>query len=270
MTLIDAFKKIAPFVNIMTTEDLGISICDLNECLLYIPCSTINHHIKVGDPLKEGTAIYEAIKSGKRIVKRIGSEVYGFPYIAIAFPLIEDGTITGGVSIFQPTARQDEIADITEKVFSSSQQIHSMIQEIFLNSKTVSGISDKTSILAEHAKDKAQSTDELIKFIKHISSETNLLGLNAAIEAARVGENGMGFAIVANEIRKLSISSKESVESIRDVLLKLKEISYEIDENMKEIKNINMNLYRLIEGTNSELEKINHMFEELYYKTRIY
>ncbi|WP_019907413.1 methyl-accepting chemotaxis protein [Thermoanaerobacter indiensis] len=270
MTLIDAFKKIAPFINIMATEDLGISICDVNECVLYLPGKKINHNIKVGDPLKEGTAIYEAIKSGKRIVRRVGSEVYGFPYIAIAFPLIENGVITGGVSIFQSTAKQDEIANITEKVFSSLQQIHSMIQEIFSISKNVSEISDEASKLAEYAKNNAQSTDELIDFIKHISSETNLLGLNAAIEAARVGESGKGFTIVANEIRKLSMSTKDSVESINNVLIKFKEISYKIDKNMKEIKNTNMNLYKLIENANSELEEINKMFEELYNKTRLY
>ncbi|KKC30395.1 hypothetical protein CDSM653_00575 [Caldanaerobacter subterraneus subsp. pacificus DSM 12653] len=219
--------------------------------------------------MKEGTAIYEAIKTGKRVVKRVGSEVYGVPYIAIAFPLIENGVITGGVSIFQSTAKQDEIANITEKVFASLQQIHSMIQEIFSISKEVSEISEKTSRLAEYAKNNAQSTDELIDFIKHISSETNLLGLNAAIEAARVGESGRGFTIVANEIRKLSMSTKDSVESIKNILTKLKEISYTIDNNMKEIKNTNMNLHKLIENTTSELEKINKMFEKLYNKTRI-
>jgi len=270
MSLVDAFKKIAPFINIMTTEDLGISICDVNECVLYLPGKKINHYIKVGDPLKEGTTIYEAIKSGKRIVRRVGSEVYGFSYIAIAFPLIENGVITGGVSIFQSTEKQDEIANITGKVFSSLQQIYSMIQEIFLISKNVSEIGEEVSKLSEYAKDNAQSTDELIDFIKHISSGTNLLGLNAAIEAARVGESGKGFSIVANEIRKLSMSTKDSVESINNVLIELKEINYKIYNNMGKIKNTNMNLYKLIENANSELEEINKMFEELYNKTRLY
>ncbi|AAM23835.1 methyl-accepting chemotaxis protein [Caldanaerobacter subterraneus subsp. tengcongensis MB4] len=65
------------------------------------------------------------------------------------------------------------------------------------------------------------------------------------------------------------MSTKDSVESIKNILTKLKEISYTIDNNMKEIKNTNMNLHKLIENTTSGLEEINKMFEELYNKTRI-
>lgn len=59
--------------------------------------------------------------------------------------------------------------------------------------------------------------DEVMEFIKDIADETRLLGLNAAIEAARAGEAGLGFGVVAQEIRKLSADSKETVGKIKDL-----------------------------------------------------
>lgn len=65
--------------------------------------------------------------------------------------------------------------------------------------------------------------DAVMDFIKDIADETRLLGLNAAIEAARAGEAGLGFGVVAQEIRKLSADSKETVGKIKDLTTSIKE-----------------------------------------------
>ena len=65
--------------------------------------------------------------------------------------------------------------------------------------------------------------DAVMDFIKDIADETRLLGLNAAIEAARAGEAGLGFGVVAQEIRKLSADSKETVGKIKDLTTIIKE-----------------------------------------------
>lgn len=64
----------------------------------------------------------------------------------------------------------------------------------------------------------AEEITQVLGFIKQIADETKMLGLNAAIEAARAGEQGRGFGVVAEEIRKLSDESKETVTRIRGLI----------------------------------------------------
>ncbi|VBB06763.1 Hypothetical protein LUCI_1999 [Lucifera butyrica] len=65
--------------------------------------------------------------------------------------------------------------------------------------------------------------NEVIEFIKEIADETRLLGLNAAIEAARAGEAGLGFGVVAQEIRKLSGDSKQTIGKIKEFTAMIRE-----------------------------------------------
>lgn len=105
----------------------------------------------------------------------------------------------------------------SETLSDGISQISATMEELAASASTVSHTQTSLNDEIKNVNEVTGKIDEVMEFIKDIADETRLLGLNAAIEAARAGEAGLGFGVVAQEIRKLSDDSKQTVGKIKEL-----------------------------------------------------
>jgi methyl-accepting chemotaxis protein len=103
---------------------------------------------------------------------------------------------------------------------------------------------------------------EINAVMQNIASQTNLLSMNAAIEAAHAGEAGKGFAVVADEIRKLAESSSEQAKTVSTVLKKIKESLDKISGATQIVLNTFENIDAGVKTVSAQTEEIKNAMEE--------
>ena len=127
-------------------------------------------------------------------------------------------------------------ANLTQQASDHSQASHLVIDQSQQTFSALISDVEQSTIDAEKMTERTKGINNVLSVIGAIAEQTNLLALNAAIEAARAGEQGRGFAVVADEVRNLASRTKDSTEEIEVALTELLSVNQVVVKSMNQTK----------------------------------
>ena len=229
-----AFYDLIPCMPTFLNCELVFTIANTEKFLLVKDSENIKMVSKTGDKIPLGCAADVCLKEKENVQVDVPKSVFGVPLKTIAIPIFENGKIEGVIAIGADTSKSEAMNNLSNELSESLKQMSLNTEEMANTFQKISETNSNIGSLIDKTTYESKKSDEVLNFVQAIAKQTNLLGLNAAIESARAGEYGKGFGVVSNEIRKLSNSTKESVEKIDYILKNIQGSVSEINGNFNE------------------------------------
>lgn len=259
--LLKSVYNAIPFIDTFFDNDIEIMLTDREKVLYYQSSKEIDGKLKVVSPT--GEFVQNAMKQGKTVVEIIPEDFLGVAFKSYMIPIKDGQTVVGSIVIGKSLSKKNAVTNITDELITALSHIETVINEISSGVQELAHRNNDILSEANTANDMANDTDDIVNFIKGVSSQTNLLGLNASIEAARAGEAGRGFSVVAQEIRKLSNSSNESIGKIETVIKNISTAINKINGKVVDADSISNKQSKALQEIASSIEQLNSTAKHL-------
>ena len=185
--------------------------------------------------------------------------------LVTSYPLEDDDRpiVLGTFSMVIPKSNAARLRKLASSLGESLNEISAVSQELAASASEIHVNEDQLNVRINSVDNLVKRIIEVLGFIKKIAEETKMLGLNAAIEAARAGELGKGFGVVADEIRRLSDESKNTVNEVKILIDQIKEEVRETTINSTVVKNATQEQAAGSQELMATVEEITSLAEEL-------
>lgn len=269
--LIQELAQAIPFIKELFLEPVSIFVFDLIVVIGEFNHPALDLRVPVGKKIVDlkGTVSYRMLEAKEKlvVVVPLANSTFGIPYVAVSVPIFANKELVGGITIVLSIEKQEKLHKIGEEVHTVSTNLNDTISNLSASSEEFAAGAQSMREQANSVQVDLSKIADISKSVGHISAQINVLGLNAAIEAARAGSAGRGFSVVADEIRKLGDTVKYSTGEINSVVTDTLRVSNELvrfiqetaklsEEQATEIQNIMLNI-QILQEVSGELKEGN-------------
>jgi methyl-accepting chemotaxis protein len=261
---VDSLNEITNYMRTFEQKDLSIECkvnsdynSEMSRVLSVINAFRLNVKGALIDIQAQATASDEVANTltskTKDIAQRIQTQDQRVDNIALQFEILDEHSLALQIKAEQT---QEQVINTRDGLLHSNNAMSNMVDMIETYVNSSEDLSNKFELLSGQAR----SIGGVVSVITNLADQTNLLALNAAIEAARAGEHGRGFAVVADEVRQLAMSTQNSLGQINQII---GGISTAVHQAGEQIELQSKNLSNLSSHSKNSQAEINNACENI-------
>ncbi|WP_340014929.1 methyl-accepting chemotaxis protein [Paenibacillus sp. FSL K6-1318] len=265
MNVVDALLKVMPYISQILREPASLSVYDHEKVLEVITTDKFDLGFEKGMPLLDSFQNFAVLKNGREAtLSTLSKEVFGIELDTLNIPIFDDQQkVVAVFCVSYDQSNQNQLEDIIQENQAINGNLVDMVQHVAAHAEELQATSEQILQNTRLAVQNSSQINKVAGFIREISEQTNLLGLNAAIEAARVGEAGAGFGVVASEVRKLSVDAKQATSDIDTSLRDVQQVIKQMEVEVSQIAASSQEQATLVSSFTDVIEKLNDTGERM-------
>ncbi|MCM1256772.1 MAG: methyl-accepting chemotaxis protein [Roseburia sp.] len=232
--------ELLPIIRQLCNHDVYITVLDRDGIIqgFSVP-DGVKPALSVGQAFQDPSGAFdEVIRTGVQKHNYLPKEVMGEAFEGELVPVEQDGEVAGCVVCTYSVDIKQQMSEIANQFQESVKEISGSIQAIIKKIGNLSNMLTEMDRMANVVEDDVNNAVEVVNKVGSNASRSNMLALNASIEAARSGEYGRGFAVVANEMGQLAKDSGSSATAIKETLNIITDHLVTITASIKDANNV--------------------------------